>query len=170
MLGVMFIDPGTIIYPACLAASQALIALSDSDKSGTGIKPPRTILVRQVPSVVEQLTTNHKDPAWAHAIFIFFPAGERQSNKTEVNLGYFVENGKVGLEWSRFTRRNVADKVVAFIEERHQAVLQQENRIRYFRVEGENIIELGMQILQEFYHLPNNAKIGMYTDGFDWQE
>jgi hypothetical protein len=168
----MFNDPGTIIYHACLAASEALISLGDGDKSGGGVKPPRSILVRQVPSVVEQLTTKHKYPSWAHAIFIFFPAGERHSNKTEVNLGYSVENGKVGLEWSRSTRRNHADKdkVIAFLQERHQTVVEQDSRIRYFRVEGENIIELGMQLLQEFYHLPDNAEIGMYTVGFDWEE
>jgi hypothetical protein len=167
----MFNAPGTIVYLGCLAASQALIAFSRSDKSGAGIKPPRSVLVNQVPSVVDQLKTNHKNPSWAHAVFIFCPAGERHSNKTEVHLGYFVENGKVGLEWSRLTRRNIADKdkIVAFIQERHQTVLQQDNRIRYFRVEGENISQLGMQILEEFYHLPGNAKIGMYTAD-DWHE
>jgi hypothetical protein len=83
-----------------------------------------------------------------------------------------VENGKLGLDWSRFTRRNIADKdkVLAFIQERHQTVLQQEDRIRYFRVEGEKIIQLGMQILQDFYHLPGNAKIGVDTADLNLQE
>ena len=47
------------------------------------------------------------------------------ATRRKLTLDIFVENGKVDLEWSRFTRRNVADKdkVVAFIQERHQTGL-----------------------------------------------
>jgi hypothetical protein len=168
----MFNLAGTIVYVGCLAAIQTVISLSRNSKSGAGIKPPRSVLVSQVPSVVNQLKANQKNPFWAHAVFIFCPAGERHSKKTEVNLGYFVENGKLVLEWSRFTRRNLddKDKVVAFIKERGQTVLPEDSRVRFFRVEGESIIQLGMQILQDFYHLAGNSKISMYTTEFDWQE
>jgi hypothetical protein len=161
------------LYAGVLAAlGGAFISSSRRGKSGASIKPPHPVLVSQVPSVVGQLNTNHKTPFLPRAVFIFCPAGERHSKKTEVHLTYSVENGKLGLDWSRFTRRNIADKdkVLAFIQERHQTVLQQEDRIRYFRVEGEKIIQLGMQILQDFYHLPGNAKIGVDTADLNLQE
>ena len=161
----------TIVYFGFLAAGHALSSSTRCKKPGTGISPPHPVLVNQVPSVIDALKANHQNSSWAHAVFTFCPAGERHSNKTEVHLGYSVENGKLVLEWSRFTRRNVADKdkIIAFIQKRHHTVLQQENRVRYFLVEGENMTQLGMQIMQEFYHLPSNGEIGLYATGFDWK-
>jgi hypothetical protein len=165
-LGVMFNLPITIVYFAILSATQALI-LSRSNKSGARIKSPRPVLVSQISSVVDQLKANHKG-SWSYAVFTFCPPGERHSNKTEVQLRFSVENGKVGLDWSRFTRRNIADKdkIVAFIQEQHQTVLQGGNRVRYFRVEDGDVSQLGVEILEEFYHLPSNGEIGMFAYGF----
>ena len=77
----------------------------------------------------------------------------------------------IGLDWVLLVPRNKADKdkIVAFIKERHYTVLEREgNGVQYLRVEDGNLVQLGMQIVQEFYHLRSDSEMQMFTDGFEW--
>jgi len=58
---------------------------------------------------------------------------------------------------------------VTFIEERHYTVLERDgNGVRYVRVQDGNLVQLGMQIVEEFYHLRSDSEMEMFTDGFEW--
>ena len=48
------------------------------------------------------------------------------------------------------------DKIVAFIKERNFTILEREgNGVKYLRVENGDLVQLGTQILKDFYHLCN---------------
>jgi hypothetical protein len=167
------INRPTIIVVAILVASVVLFLLSRSnsylvkDRNGlsTRIMTPVSVSVSQLPTVFDQLKANHKDASWA--AFAFCPPGEPDSEQTAVNLQYSVENGKIGLDWILLMPRNKADKdkIVAFIQDRHHMLLEREgNGVRYLRVEDGDLVQLGMQILEEFYHIPSDGEINMITD------
>ena len=167
----------TIVIVAILVAGVVLFLLSRSrsylviDRKGLGARvvAPSSVLVSQLPAVFDQLKANHKEPAWA--AFAFCPLGEPANEQTAVNLQYSVENGVIGLDWILLVPRNIADKdkIVIFIKERHCTVLEREgNGVRYLRVEDGNLVQLGMQILEEFYHLRSDSEMEMFTDGFEW--
>ena len=55
------------------------------------------------------------------------------------------------------------------MKEKHHTALEREgNGVRYLRVEDGDVVQLGEQIAQEFYHLRDDSEMGMFTDGFEW--
>ena len=173
----MFNRP-TIFVVTILVAGVAIFLLSRSrsylvtDRNGfrARIVTPSSVSVSQIPAVFEQLKAAHKDASWA--AFAFFPPGEPDSDQTAVNLQYSVADGAIGLDWVLLAPRNIADKdkIAAFIKDRHYTVSERElNGVRFLRVEDGDLVQLGLQIVGEFYHLPKDSQMEFNKDGFDWK-
>jgi hypothetical protein len=134
------------------------------------IMTPSSVSVSQIPAVFDQLKTAHQDASWA--VFVFYPAGEPATDQSVVNLQYSVANGSIGLDWVLLAPRNIADKdkIAAFIKERHYTVSERElNGVRFLRVEDGDLVQLGTQIVGEFYHVPKDTQMEFNKDGFDWK-
>ena len=134
--------------------------------------PLYTVSVDQLPSVIAKLygLAAGKHGTWV--MFFFTPPGT-SSQQEEVNLQYSVENGVVGLDWVLLGERNIADgdKVGSFIREKGFVLLTaQENKVRYLRVEGNGIQQLGVSIVTELYGLASSAPLRFYTEGFAWSD
>jgi len=166
-----------VIVVAILVVSVVLFLLSRSrsylvmDRKGirTRVMTPSSVSIGQIPVVFDQLKAAHKDASWA-ALAFCSPA-EPASRETAVNLQFSVENGAMGLDWVLLAPRNIADKdkIVAFIKERHYTVLERGgNGVRYLRVEDGDLVQLGVQIVGEFYHLPKDSQMELIIDGFEW--
>jgi hypothetical protein len=166
-----------IVIGLLAALGVALLVFSRSvlvaDRSGG---PPRVItpqsaFVPQVPAIVDQLRIQGKNASWA--AFAFDPKGEPHSDETTVNLQYSVEKGTIGMDWVLLGPRNKADKekIVSFIEQQgHKATEQEGNGVKYLRVEDGNISELGIQIMEEVYHLGPHDDLALLTDHFVWKQ
>jgi hypothetical protein len=127
------------------------------------------VTVEQMPAVVAKLQREGKDSSFA--VFMFEPrAGEPK--KVSVNLQFSIENGVTGLDWVLLSPRNIADKeaLSAFIASSGHAVSEHEmNDVKYLRVEGSGVSELGVKICREFYHLTPDEKMELLAEGFEWQ-
>jgi hypothetical protein len=165
-----------IIVGVVIAVAFFLLSQSSSylvfDRKGfrARIMTPSSVSVRQIPAVFDQLKAQHKDASWA--VFVFCPSGEPANDQTVVNLQYSVANGAIGIDWVLLSPRNIADKdkIAAFIKERHYTVSERElNGVRFLRVEDGDLVQLGMQIVGEFYHLQNDSQMEFNKDGFEWR-
>lgn len=166
-----------IIVGVVIAVAVFMLNRSNSylvfDRKGfrARIMTPSSVSVSQIPSVFDQLKAAHKDASWA--VFVFCPAGEPANDQTVVNLQYSFASGAIGLDWVLLSPRNIADKdkIAAFIKERHYTVSERElNSVRFLRVEDGDLIQLGMQIVGEFYHLPKDSQMEFNKDGFEWRQ
>lgn len=127
------------------------------------------VTVEQIPDVVAKLQREGKDSSFA--VLMFEPRAGEPSG-VPVNLQFSIKNGVIGLDWVLLSPRNIADKkaLSAFITSAGHAVSEHEmNDVRYLRVEGKRISELGVKVCREFYHLTPDEKIELLTEGFDWQ-
>ena len=128
---------------------------------------PKRVKVSQIPEVVRQLQVGNVESSFV--VFTFDPRGGVPNADTAVNLQYSVSQGRVGLDWALVASANIADKddIAEFIEKNHhQAAEKETNGVRYLRVEGEGVAALGMQIVNEFYHLDINTDLNLIMEGF----
>jgi hypothetical protein len=105
------------------------------------------------------------------AVLMFVPPGS--SDDEAVNLQYSIEHGAVGLDWVLLGPRNIADrgKVTEFASQRgYRFEEHQGNGVRYLRLTGTGISDLGARIVCEFYKIGPDTKLEMITEGFQWQE
>ena len=85
-----------------------------------------------------------------------------------VNLQYSWEGGKVGLDWVRLGGRNWADCELVEALARHLGHEVQHlelNEVKYLRVEGPRIADLGLSILQEIYQIAASHEVRLLTHG-----
>jgi hypothetical protein len=126
------------------------------------------VTLEQIPAVVAKLQHEGKDSSFA--VFMFVPkTGE--PNGVPVNLQYSIENGVTGLDWVLLSPRNIADRkaLSTFITNSGYKFSELEaNDVKYLRVEGSNISELGVKICREFYRLSSSEKIELLAEGFEW--
>lgn len=86
-----------------------------------------------------------------------------------LNLQYCVEQGVVGLEWVLLGPRNIADKkrLTNYMKHQgHKVIAKEMNDVAYLRVEEGDIIQLGLNIVRDFYSIPEDAVMGLLVDGF----
>jgi len=134
----------------------------------TRIASDYLIKVSDIPDVLSQLQRTGKDGSFA--VLIFGPPNSKDDE--EINLQYSIEGGKVGLDWVLLGAPNIADRdrIKVFASGLgHEWVEKEMNRVRYLRVTGPGISELGMKIILDFYHVPSETDLTMITEGFDWQ-
>jgi hypothetical protein len=132
------------------------------------IAPNYPVTARDLPEVFSQLDRSNKDGNFA--VLMFDPPGAADGEA--VNLQYSIERGVVGMDWVLLGPRNIADrdKIIEFASKLgHRLDAQEMNGVRYLRVTGSGIVELGAKIVQDYYHLAPDTKLEMITEGFQWQ-
>jgi len=132
--------------------------------------PVYSITASKLPIVVAKLYGLPVGKFGTWVVFFFHAHGDLPQDDA-VNLQYSVENGVVGLDWVLLSRRNVADKkrLIAFINAKGFNVSEMEmNNVRYLRVEGNGIEQLGVKIVTKFYGIAPSAPVQFYTEGFEW--
>ena len=132
------------------------------------IAPTYPLTARDIPEVISQLQQSSKDGHFA--VFMFVPPGSTDGEA--VNLQYSIEGGVVGLDWVLLGPRNIADraKVTEFASKLGYRLDEHEmNGVRYLRLTGSGISELGTKIIQDFYRIGPDTKLDLITEGFKWQ-
>jgi len=123
----------------------------------------------QIPSIISKLQRTGHDGSFV--VFMFSIPG----NHDEIlpDLQYSIENGRLGFDWVLMAPQNVRDEnsVTDFIKRLGYTSSKQEmNDVRYLRVEGKGIEDLGLKILHDFYHLADDVKLELIVEGFDMKQ
>ncbi len=128
--------------------------------------PVKLWCARDIPEIISQLQRSGGDGSFAVLIFVAPDSTDGEA----VNLQYSIENGTVGFDWVLIGPRNVADKAKVFeIASRMGYHLEEHemNDVRYLRVTGSGISELGVRIIQGVYKIdPNSQILDLLTEGF----
>ena len=152
-----------LIIIACLTGITFVVLLVRSR-----ISPTYPVTVRDIPAAISQLERSSKNGHFV--VFTFVPPGSTDGES--VNLQYAIDEGVVGLDWVLISPLNTADRagVSEFAAKLGYRFDEREmNGVRYLRVTGSGIPELGAKIIREFYKISPDAKLGMITEGFKWQ-
>ena len=134
--------------------------------------PLYSVPVAEIPAVVARLHGLPEGKYGTWVVFMFRPPGSAPGAEA-VNLQYSVEHGNVGLDWVLLSATNVADKerLTAFVEGRAFRVSEREmNNVRYLRVEGAGIDQLGVAIVTELYGIASGTPIEFHTEGLKWEK
>jgi hypothetical protein len=129
----------------------------------------RKVTIRELPEVVAQLRQTGKDGSFA--VFLFTPANETGGDSATVNLQYSIENAKLGFDWVLLAPRNLADrqKIWDFAKECHLEPTEREmNKVRYLRIEGGDVTDLGMRITKTLYGLTDDSPVDLIVESFAW--
>ena len=124
--------------------------------------------LEQIPAVVAKLQRDGRDSSFA--VFMFVPLTGEPSG-VPVNLQYSIKNGVTGLDWVLLSPRNIADQKTLstfIIKSGYKFSELKANDVKYLRVEGNGVSELGVKICREFYHLSSDEKIELLAEGFEW--
>jgi hypothetical protein len=130
------------------------------------------VQVSEVPRVIESLRHGVGYPRYA--VLMFLPSDSNDGDY--VNLQYSFENGTMGMDWVLLGERNIADKraIMAFIKKLGYKFERYEiNKIKYLRIEGQEIQELaevGMKVINDFYGFEPTFKIKLLVEGFSWRK
>lgn len=125
------------------------------------------VAASDIPAILAQLEASGNEGNFI--VFMFAPQDGAPGDG--INLQYSIEQGVVGFDWVLIGPRNVADRdriaeiatVLGFqLQEREM------NQVRYLRVTGRGIADLGIAIIQDFYRIDPTAKVRMITEGFEW--
>ena len=132
------------------------------------IAPSYSVAANEISAVISQL---QQSAANGHfAVLMFVPPGS--TDDEAINLQYSIDGGVVGLDWVLISPRNVADKtkVSEFASRLGYRLEEKEmNNVRFLRITGSGISELGIRIIRELYLIDPNTKLSMITDGFNWR-
>ena len=127
---------------------------------------PTYVTRDQIPSIVSKLQRTGRDGSFV--VFMFSLAGN--DDGTLPNLQYSIENGRLGFDWVLIAPQNIKDEsaVADFIKRLSFTSSKREiNNVRYLRVEGMGVEDLGLKILRDFYRLPADTKFELIVEGFD---
>jgi len=141
-----------------------------SRSAGAGLPGPAAgnrVAASDIPAILAQLEVSGKEGDFT--VFMFDPHDGAAGDG--INLQYSIEQGVVGFDWVLIGPRNVADKtriaeiatILGFqVQEREM------NQVRYLRVTGHGIADLGIAIIQDFYRLDPATRVRMIAEGFEW--
>ena len=131
-----------------------------------GTSEPTYATRDQIPSIVSKLQRTGRDGSFV--VIMFSIPGNH--DETLPNLQYSVENGQLGFDWVLLAPQNIKDEnsITDFIKRLGYMPSKREmNAVRYLRVEGHGVEDLGLKILRDFYHLPGDVKLELIVEGFD---
>jgi len=152
-----------LIIIACLVGITFVVLLVRSR-----VAPTYPVTARDIPVVISQLQRSGQDGHFV--VLMFVPSASTDGES--VNLQYSIEGGVVGLDWVLIGPRNTADqtKVSEFAAKLgYRLDAHEMNGVRYLRVTGSGISELGARIIQDLYKMSPDSKLGMITEGFKWE-
>ncbi|NTV76029.1 MAG: hypothetical protein HGA66_17720 [Holophaga sp.] len=121
----------------------------------------------EIPEIIAQLQVSAKEGNAS----ILTIAQDGSPDAEGIRLQFSIDHGVVGLDWVLLGHRNVADQ--SRIAEMAAALgYQVEERdleqVRYLRMTGQGIAELGTAIIRDFYGINPATRIPMLTVGFKW--
>jgi hypothetical protein len=154
-----------IIIIACVVGVALLVFLA---RKRFRIAPTFSVMSHDIPEIISQLGRSSENGNFA--LLMFVPPGSADGEA--VNLQYSIENGTVGMDWVLLGSRNAADRaeIVQFASKLGNRLDEHEmNGVRYLRVTGSGIAELGSKIIQDFYRISSDTELEMVTEGFQWQ-
>jgi hypothetical protein len=152
-----------VIIVVCAIGISFLVFLVRSRVAST-----YSVTSRDIPAVISQLDHSSKN---GHFVVLMFVPPD-STNGESVNLQYSIDGGVIGFDWVLISPRNITDRemVSEFSSKLDYRLEEREmNGVRYLRVTGSGISELGAKIIQDFYHIHPEAKLRMITEGFKWQ-
>jgi hypothetical protein len=117
-----------------------------------------------IPALIKGLEEGTAYPRFA--VLMFLPPDSEDGEF--VNLQYSWEDGKVGLDWVLLGGRNTADRGLVEGLAMHMGYLVQSlelNDVKYLRVEGPGLADLGRAILLEIYQISPSQEILLLTEG-----
>jgi hypothetical protein len=131
-----------------------------------GVHQEPTYATREI---VSKLQRTGRDGSFV--VFMFSIHANR--DETLSNLQYSIESGHLGFDWVLLAPQNIKDErpVTDFIKRLGYTLSKREmNDVRYLRIEGKGVEDLGLKILRDFYHLPSETKLELIVEGFDMKE
>ena len=117
-----------------------------------------------IPALIKGLEEGTAYPRFA--VLMFLPSDSEDGEF--VNLQYSWEGGQVGLDWVLLGGRNTADRGLVEGLALHMGFMVQRlelNDVKYLRVEGPGLADLGRAILQEIYQISPPQEILLLTEG-----
>lgn len=138
-------------------------------RSKGGGQEPTYATRDQIPSIVSKLQRTGRDGSFV--VFMFSLPGNHDD--TLPNLQYSIENGRLGFDWVLIAPQNVKDEtsLLDFIKRLGYTPSKLEmNDVRYLRVEGKGVEDLGVKVLRDYYHLAPEVKLELIVEGFDMKE
>jgi hypothetical protein len=147
-------------------ASMALLRLLLRGRNN--ITPTSYVTSDRLPAIVGKLQSTGSDGSFV--VFMFSIEGSQ--DEILPNLQYSIEGEALGLDWVLSAPGNVRDEsaIADFMKGLGYSVSKREmNDVRYLRVEGSGLADLGIKIFRDFYHLDPQAKLELITEGFDWR-
>lgn len=136
---------------------------------GARQEPTYYVMRDQIPPIVSKLQKTGHDGSFV--VFMFSIPGSH--DEVLPNLQYSIEKGQIGFDWVLLAPRNIKDEAQLkdFMERFGYTVSKREmNAVRYLRVEGKDLENLGIKILRDFYHLKPEAKLEVIKEGFDMND
>ena len=132
------------------------------------IAPTCSVTAHDIPNIIAQLQRSSVD---GHFVVLMFVPPDSTDGES-VNLQYSIDGGTVGLDWVLLGSRNIADRkgVCDFAAKLgYRLDERQTNGVHFLRTSGSGIPELGEKLIQDFYKIRPDTKLGMMTEGFKWQ-
>ncbi|HWB58449.1 MAG TPA: hypothetical protein VG733_03115 [Chthoniobacteraceae bacterium] len=132
------------------------------------VVPSFSVTATDIPAIINQLRLTGTDESFADIGFL--PPGSADRG-ADVHIQYSIDKGLLGFDWVLIVPRNIADeeKVIAFAATLgHRLEKQEMNNVRYLRMTGDHLAELGTKIILDLYQIPPDAKLDMTAQGFAW--
>jgi hypothetical protein len=155
---------------ALLPPSKSGVLVKDRDKA---VGMPRVLQGNEartsdVPAIVEAMSRS--SAAVNYAAFAFVTP-DRPTDDDALNVQISVEKGRVGFDWVLLGSRNIEDqeKFVTFARTKgFEPVKLVMNGVSYLRIDSADAPGLVHDVVTEMYHVPENAALGLFHEGFDW--
>ena len=154
------------LIPLAVAAAVVVFSILFLFRSRRPQHQPTYATTDEIRSIVAKLQRTGHDGSFV--VFMFSLPNEH--DQTLPNFQYSIENGRLGFDWVLIAPRNVEDetRVSDFVKRLgFNPSVREMNDVRYIRVEGEGIEDIGPKLLRDFYHLRPEAKLELIVEGFD---
>lgn len=120
-----------------------------------------------IPEIIAQLQVSAKEGN-ASVLTI---AQDGSPDGDGIRLQFSIDHGVVGLDWVLLGHRNVSDhsRIAEMAAALGYHVEERDlDEVRYLRMTGQGIAELGTAIIRDFYGIHPATRIPMLTVGFTW--
>jgi hypothetical protein len=155
------------IVLACCALVLAAV-VSCKPKSAAPPLDEFEITVSDIPAVFERVKAHAENESFA--VFVFAPLGGRLPEEA-INIQFYFEDGRVGLDWVLLGSPNLRDKEKY---ERlatslgYKLVAKEKNGVNYLRAEEGDLPRLCERAICDLYSLQRDSKIGLLLHGIPW--
>ena len=128
---------------------------------------PCAVVSGEIPEIIAQLQASGREGN--AGILTVIPGGASAGDG--ITIQYSIDQGVVGFDWILLGFKNVADRprIAEMAAALGYPVEEREtDQVRYLRMTGPGIADLGVAIIRDFYNVSPSTKIRMITKGFKW--